>query len=221
MRAAAGDFYYHSLRLVPVNAVWGAGFAVLLFASIRAPALLVLSGLLGLPTIALFRIAGGIVRGGSVEVSDGVREARRRPAAAIGGALIAALTALVLGVNVLLGLLNPGLFGWSLLTLAAWGLFVLWTGGLAFWALLADPERHRDVPGAVRAAALLLIAHPVRLGAFGLLAGLLAVVSTALVMPILTISVAFLALLTCHFVLPASDRLEAALEARDAAGQAR
>jgi len=214
LRLAAGDFYYHSVRLVPVNAVWGVVFAVLFLASVRAPAVLVLTGVLGLPTLALFRVAGGIVRGGSVEVWDGVREARRRPLAAIGGALVAALVALVLVVNVLLGLVNPGIVGWTLFTMAVWGLFVLWTGALAFWALLADPGRHRGVRAATRLAALLLVAHPVRLGAFGLLAGVLAIVSSVMILPILTISVAFIALLACHFVLPAGDRLEAALEAR-------
>jgi len=214
LRAAAGDFYYHSLRLVPVNAIWGIAFAVVVVASVRAPALLLLAGLLGLPTLAVFRVAGGIVRGGSVEVSDGIEEARRRPMAAIAGAMGASLIALVLVVNVLLGLLNPGIVGWTLLTLAVWGLFVLWTGALAFWALLADPEGDRDVRRAGRLAGLLLMAHPVRLGAFGLLAGGLAGLSLLLIMPILTISVSFLALFACHFVLPAADRLEAALARR-------
>jgi len=223
LRGAAGDFYYHSLRLVPLNVAWGAGLALLLLAAVRAPALLtlLLIGGLGFPTLALFRVAGGIVRGGSVELGDGIREVRRRPLTAVLATLLATLVAFVLLVNILLGLLNPGLLGWTLMTLAAWGLFVLWTATLAFWALLADPERHRGARGAARLAALLLVAHPVRLGAFGLLAAGLALVSVLLIMPILTISVAFLALLTCHFVLPASDRLEVALDARAAAAQPR
>jgi hypothetical protein len=40
-------------------------------------------------------------------------------------------------------------------------------------------------------------------------------------MPVLTISVAFIALFTSHFVLPASDRLEAALATRTGAEAAR
>jgi hypothetical protein len=222
LRRAASDFYYHSLRLVPLNVAWGAGLAVLLVASVRAPAplVVVLVCLLGLPTVALFRVAGGIVRGGSVELSDGIQAARRRAAVAMGVALLLSILALVLAVNIAIGVVNPGIVGWTLLTLAAWGLFALWTASLAFWALLNDPRRHLGAVAAARLAALLLIAHPARLGGFGLLTGLLALFSVVLVMPILTISVAFIALLTCHFVLPASDRLEDVL-ARSSAAAAR
>jgi hypothetical protein len=223
LRGAATDFYYHSLRLVPLNVAWGAGLVALLVASVRAPAplVVVLLGALALPTVALFRVAGGIVRGESVELSDGIRAARRRAVAAMGVALLASFAAFVLAVNAALGLANPGIIGWTLMTLAAWGLFALWTVALAFWALLTDPDRDLGVAGAARLASLLVVAHPVRLGGFGLIAGLLAALSVVLVMPVLTISVAFIALFTCHFVLPASDRLEAALATRTDAAAAR
>jgi len=215
-RSAASDFYYHSIRLVAANALWGAGFLILMLASVRSPALFLAAALLGLPTLALFRLAGLIARGESVRFSDGIEEARRRALPAVGSALLIAFVSLVLGVNVLLGVLNPGPLGWTLMTLAGWGLFVLWTFGLAFWALLADPDRRLAPRGAARLATLLIVAHPVRLGVFGGAAALVAIVSTILIMPIMTITVAFLALVACHFVLPAADRLEAALQARPA-----
>ncbi|HEU4571888.1 MAG TPA: hypothetical protein VFR93_04320, partial [Candidatus Limnocylindrales bacterium] len=59
---------------------------------------------------------------------------------------------------------------------------------------------------------LLVLAHPFRLGVLALVAGVLLVVSAVLFAALVTVSLAFVALLAARYLLPAADRLEARLD---------
>lgn len=218
LRRAASDFYFNSWRLVPANALWGIGLVILLLILVRAPGPItaLLFVLLAIPTAGIYRLAALIARGESVAFSDVLRAMRRYLRPALGaGAAIAAGT-LMFATNIVLGISNPGILGWVVMTLAAWGLAALWVGALAFWPLLVDPTREgHGARAAARLASLLVLAHPVRMGALGLISAAIAVVSTVAFAAIITMSVAFIALIGCRYVLPAADRLEAALEARN------
>jgi hypothetical protein len=72
-----------------------------------------------------------------------------------------------------------------------------------------EPARER-----LRLAALLVLAHPVRVVGLGLVLAALIVISVVAVVALLTVSVAFAALVATRYVLPAADRLEARLGGR-------
>jgi hypothetical protein len=220
LRRGLVDFYYHSIRLVGANLAWGLGLVAVLFVVAGAGYLpgVVIAAPLGVAWLGIVRLATLIVRGHDVVLSDALRAWRRwLVPGLVSGAAIAA-TALVLGFNVTIGLAMGGVVGWTLTALAAWGLVFLWLLALAFWPLLVDPARDAGGPrSAARLAALLVLAHPVRLGGLGIVLAILAAVSTAAIAAILSISAAYIALATSHLVLPAADQLEAGLRARDGA----
>jgi hypothetical protein len=117
-------------------------------------------------------------------------------------------------VNLLGGLQNADLLGWAFATLAAWGLLIGWLWVLCLWPLLTDPRREAwGLRDAARGAGYLLVAHPLRIALLGFVIALILLVSTIAVAALVAISVAFVALLACRYVLPAADRLEARLAA--------
>ena len=63
----------------------------------------------------------------------------------------------------------------------------------------------------LRLAGALLLAHPLRFAGLALAMAVVVAVSVVLTAAILTISVAFVALVACRSVYPAADRLELAL----------
>jgi hypothetical protein len=119
---------------------------------------------------------------------------------------------LILGTNTLVGLTGGEPAGWAIATLAGWGLVVLWCGALVVWPLLVDPGRAATPLGEnLRLAGGLLLAHPLRFAGLGFAMAVVTAVSIALTAAILTVSVAFVALVACRSVYPAADRLEPAL----------
>ncbi|HET7030672.1 MAG TPA: hypothetical protein VFI34_09185 [Candidatus Limnocylindrales bacterium] len=217
LRAALGDAYFHSWRLAAANIAWSFVALALTVAAAVTPAALVLVPLLAIPTAAIFRITTRIARGRSVSFWDGYRGIREELPAivAVGAALV--IGGVVLAVNVVTGLASASPIGWALATLAAWGLVATWVLAWTLWPVLLDPERAGQRPRArLRLAALLAVAHPVRLAAMSGVIALLLALSTAAVAPLLTISIALAALWSSEVVLPAADRLENAMAARDA-----
>jgi hypothetical protein len=209
-RLALADLYHHSIRLVAVNLVWGLGLLLLLgIATAGAPLLaLVASPVLALPLVGMARLAGEIVRGRDVVLSDAwwaIRALAGRALAA--GALIGA-GGVVLLANIGIGLTAPGAPSLALAVAAAWGLLALVLVALPFWVLLADPAREgRGIAGAAREVTTLLLVEPTRLLALTLVVGAVVVVGTALVAAILTVGVAYAVLVTARVVVPAADRL--------------
>lgn len=214
LRAGASDLYYHSIRVVPANVVVGLGLAIAAILSIRGgpvPALIVVA-LLGVPVAGLAQLGANATRGRDVNLFDVLDPVRRRPLVVLGAGVAFTLAAFVLVVNVVSGVLTGNIVAFALGTLAGWGVLGLFALGYAFWPLLVDPERaERPAPDVLRLAGLLVLAHPVRLGALALLLTVVLVVSTILFAALLTVSVGFVLLVAARFVLPAADRLEARL----------
>jgi uncharacterized membrane protein YesL len=217
LRTAAVDSYYHSIRLIPANVTWGLAFLGLVFLGATGGLLLALTlaPLLGVPLVGIARLATLIVRGEDVVLSDAWAAWRRfGPTAILAGAMVALLAAMF-GSNLLAGLGLGGAIGGVLVSLAGWGLVVVWLTALPFWLLLADPARERwSIRDRVKLTAFLLLAHPVRLLALGVVLALLLLVSAVLVAALFTVSVAYASLVAAHVVLPAADRLTAALGGR-------
>jgi len=219
IRAAARQGYYHSWRLVPANLVWSVVSIAVVALVLVTPVAIVLLPLAALPTAGLFRVTTRIARGEAVSFWDAI-DAWRTEALmtfAIGAGFVGA--SVVLGFNVISGLTSDSPVGWGLATLAAWGLLVTWLLAWTAWPILVDPARAgRPVTDRLRLAALLVLAHPVRLGLLGITLGLFLLVSTVAVVALATVSVAFSALVASELVLPAADRLEARLVSRGSPG---
>ena len=215
IRASLTDYYFNSMRLVPANIVWGAGLvAIVLVALVWPLGGLLLLPLLALPTAGIFRLAARIVRvdpdPGWHDVMWPYRHAARRTLALGAGVVVATI---VLGTNLIGGITGQGdLIGWVLATLAAWGLVAIWAGVLVAWPLVVDPTRDgQPVRPRLRLAVALLLVNPTRFAALAIAVALITAVSTVLTAALLTISVAFVALVACRVVYPAADRLEAAM----------
>jgi hypothetical protein len=221
LRAAATDFYFHSWRLLPANVLWAVVSLAIAALAILVPPLLVLAPLAALPIAGIFRMATRIVRGESVSFWDGIDAWRGevRASLALGAGLL--VSTVVLGFNVLSGLVADGPIGWAFATLAFWGLVGTWLYAWVAWPILLDPTRTgQPARERLRLAALLLLAHPVRVAGLGLVLAVLVVVSTVAVVALVTVSIAFGALVAARYVLPAADRLEARLRGRLADGRA-
>ena len=77
------------------------------------------------------------------------------------------------------------------------------------WPLLLDPARaDRPVRERLRTALLLVLAYPIRLGALGIALTVILLLSMVALIALMTISVAFAALVAARYVLPAADHLE-------------
>jgi uncharacterized membrane protein YesL len=220
MRLAARNAYFHSWRLLPANVVWAGTAIALATAVAMAPAALILLPILALPTAGLFRVTTRIARGEAVSFWDAV-DAWRKDAGAtlLVGAGIAAAGA-VFSINLATGLGSASPLGWGLATLAGWGLVALWLFAWTAWPIVTDPRRAAwSLRQRLRIAALLVVAHPVRIAVLGFVLAVFLVLSAVAIVALVTISAAFAALLTSQYVLPAADRLEARLAARlEAAG---
>lgn len=212
LRSAASDFYFNSWRLVPANLVWGTVFITILIAASIVPGLALLTPLLALPTVGIFRIAALITRGHNVSFWDGLAAWREyfAPTILLGVGLAGCAT--VFATNVVLGLASDNAVGWTLSTLAFWGLVATWVFGWTAWPMVVDPARRDEpIPARLRVAVLLVLAHPVRMLALGALLAVLLAASAVAFAALVSISVAFSALVACRYVLPAADRLEARL----------
>jgi hypothetical protein len=211
-REALQDAYYHSWRLLPANVVWAVAAVALATAALVAPAAVLLLPLLALPTAGIFRVTTRIARGQAVSFWDAIDAWRMdvRSTLAVGAVIVAA--SLVLTANVFLGLGSASPLGWALATLAAWGLVALWLLLWTLWPILTDPRRAGQPARArARLAALLVLAHPIRIGALALVLALFLAASAIATVALVTISVSLAALVASHVVLPAADRLEARL----------
>jgi hypothetical protein len=213
-RLAATDFYYQSLRLVPANVAWGAGFlAVLAIAFWLPPALaLVIAPLVCLPLVGIARLAAQIVRGDDVVLSDITTAMRSHGLSALAAGVVFELATLVAATNVVAGVAGGGAIGWAFAVLAGWGLAALWVVGLAFWPLLVDPARDAmPVAARARLAGLVVLAHPARFASLGASVAVVTIVSAVAFAALLSVSVAFIALVASRVTLPSADQLEARL----------
>ena len=116
---------------------------------------------------------------------------------------------LVLGTNVVTGLVSATPLGWAMATLALWGLVAAWLFAWTVWPIVTDPWRAAwPVRERVRLAAVLLLAHPIRIAALGVVLAAFLAVSTVAFVALLLVSVAIASLVAARYVLPAADRLD-------------
>ncbi len=211
-RAAFTDYYFNSMRLVPANVVWGVGLIGIVLVGIVWPlGGLLLLPLLALPTAGTFRLAAAIVRVAPHPGWHDVVWPYRHAAAstiAIGAGLVAATV--ILATNLLTGIVGGGgPPSWVIATLAGWGLIAIWSAALVGWPLVMDPARDRQpLPDKLRLAVAILLIHPVRVGGLAVTIGITTAISTVLTAALLTISIAFIALVACRVVFPVADRIE-------------
>lgn len=212
VRAAASDFFYHSWRLVPANALVAAAILAVI-ATWLGPGFgvaLLVTPLVAFPVAGLARLAGFITRSRDAVLSDVWSGWRATWREILGLGVVLTLACLVFATNIALGFATgpgPAMF---IAVLAGWGLVFTWVYALVAWPILMDPARTGTrVRDRLRLAGLLVIAFPLRMLAFGIVTAAFLAVSTVLFAAVLTVSFAFAALVAGRYVLPAADRLSA------------
>ena len=219
VRAAAFDFYYQSIRVVPANILWGISLLAVLAVAIDGGPLLTLAvaPLMAIPYVGIVRLAALAARGRDVVLSDVFRAYREFGLAALGIGTLTTLAVALLASNVVVGATMGGLGGWVFATLAASGLLGVWVVGFPTWVLVVDPNRaDRPLRDRLRLAVLLVLAAPGRMAALGALLLILLLISTVAFAALMTISVSYAALVAARYVLPLADRLEAWIVVREA-----
>ncbi len=209
LRDAASDFYFNSWRLVPANTIWGVLFLIVLVAALAWPPALVLSAFLALPVAGMHRVAALLQRGQPADFGDFVFGIRHYALPTLGLGLVAVVLAVVFTANVFIGLDTGGIFGWSFSAFALYGDIGLAMFLVAAWPILVDPLRQdMSIARRLKLAALVNVARPGRMFALTVVIAAIVLISTALFAALLTVSVAFVSLVTARYVLPAADRLE-------------
>lgn len=209
-RAALQDFFYNSGRLVGANLIWGLGLIVLVGLTFtNLPAALVALCLLALPTAGIFRLAAVIARGDPASFSDAIDGMRRFLIPALGTGIVVGLASVMLTFNIIIGFTSFDTIGVVFATSALWGLVALWAVALAFWPLLLDPRRETDSFGTkLRLAVAVILVAPGRYALLFLTVFVVIFASTIMFAALVTVSISFVALALCRYVLPAADRLE-------------
>ena len=195
---------------MPVNVIWGAALLLTLALTFIYPlgALLCFIFVLPFPTAGLFRLGALIQRGQPTTLSDALawRSFARR---ALGAGLVVGGSTIVLGFNVLLGLNSLDAPAWAFATAAFWGLIIVWLAAAAVWPLLFDPLRANEPATAlVRLGLTVILARPLPFLALSAALVVVLVVSTILFAALVTISLAYVALVLSAYVIPAADRIE-------------
>jgi uncharacterized membrane protein YesL len=209
LRLAGEDLYYHGVRLVPVNIVWGIGLLTVAYAVVRSIWGLALVVAMVPLTVGLMGMATIVVRERTLVMSDFIRSIRTDfgPRMALGVAQLTLVA--VASFDLLIGLQLAGVAGLILVVVALYTLLATWILAVVAWPIVMDPVREgASIRARLRLAVILVLAHPLRMGALGLVLAALVVASTILTAAIITFAVAYAALAAAHFVLPAADRLE-------------
>ena len=217
VRRAILDFFYNSIRLVPANILWGVVLIGLGWMAILVGVWVAIVGLplLGLPLVGIYRLAGHITRGEEVVLSDVVTAVRQQFLPALGFAAGVAWGLGLLAYNLIAGLASASPLGWLIATLSGWGFVALAIFTVVAWPLLADPARTTEpARERLRLAGYLVLAAPFRMAALTVIAVALWVVSTIAFAALVTITVSFVACLSCRLVLPDADRLAERLAER-------
>jgi hypothetical protein len=209
LRLAAEDIYYHGVRLVPVNVVWGIGLLVTASVVVRTILGLALVVVMLPLTFGLMGMATTLVRDRSLVMGDFVRAMRSHfgQRFALGIAQVGIFV--VAAGDLLIGLQLGGFFGVLLTIAALYTVVGVWVYAIVAWPLVMDPIREDEsLLSRLRLALILVLAHPIRIGLLAVVLAVLLTVATVFAAAIITFAAAFAALVAAHFVLPAADRLE-------------
>ena len=168
-----------------------------------------LLSLLALPVAGIFRMAVLIQRGASVGFADFWTGMRRFAVPAMMLGLAATLVAVVLAANIVIGLSAGDILGGVFATLALYGLVGLAMYLLAAWPIVVDPVREElSLRSRLRLAFYVCVTRAGRMIGLTLVLGVVVAFSTVLFAALLTITIAYVALVASRYVLPAADRLE-------------
>lgn len=208
LREALGDFFYNSWRFLGANLLLGTFMVLVVLASVASPVALLGVLLLVPPAAGTMRMATRLIRDGHTDFSD-FTEMIQRPWRVlwVGAAQLVITGVLVADMSIASGWQSwPGTF---LVVSAGYGLLVMWAFALVAWPLLLDPERDSDgVRPRLRLALVVILAYPLRIGLFALLIGVLLLVATVAIAPIITFAVGLAWLAIARYVLPIADRVE-------------
>jgi uncharacterized membrane protein YesL len=209
LRSAASDLYFHGVRLIVINVVWGLAALLTAYLLLRSPlGLVALVALIPL-TAGLAGMAARVVRERSIVMSDAWDAIRTRFWVHLAVGIAQIVVGVVAYVDLLLGIRLGGILGLILAVIALETLIALWLLTVSTWPILLDPLRASEPTRAkLRLGALLLVAHPMRIGGMAVAIGLFLIASIILAAAIVTVSGAFAFLVAAHWVLPAADRLE-------------
>jgi hypothetical protein len=211
LRGAGVDFYFHSIRLIPANFVWGLVLLGVLMVIVAAgPGFGVLvAPVLGIPLVGVHRMAGLATRGRDVTLRDLWRGMRQRWLQGLVAGIAQTWITVLLTIDIVTGFGGTHPLQWALGTVGFWALVGAGCLAVALWPVLGDPDRPRlRFLDAVRLAALVALTAPGRTLLFAIAIGLLLVLSTVAFAFVLTVSVAFAALLAARVVLPEADRID-------------
>jgi hypothetical protein len=206
LRAAVGDLYRHSLKLLALNTLLSVAVTAAVLATIAAPpAILVAPLLVGPVAAALAHAAVVLRREGELRLSDmvgGLRHWRR-------GTALAALDVAVLGVGAVAVrfYFAGGTRLWPLGAATVYLLALFLAYQLPLWPLaVAEPER--ELRAALRDAGVILLRRPRALVGLALALLVVNLAGTAAILPLLSLTVAYSFLAAAHFALPPHSTTE-------------
>ena len=213
IRAAAIDFYYNAWPFLGANVALGVVLLAAFYGSILiGPWLLLLVAVAVVPAAGTMRMATRLRRDGHTDLGDFAEVFRGRGRILLLGLAQLAI-GVVLAVDVAIALAWGSWIGTILLVGAAYGLAVLWAIAAVAWPILLDPARDAvPIRARLRLAILVVVLESRRVAALAIVAGLLLLVSTVLIAPILTFSVSFVWLTLAGYALPLADAVEARLQ---------
>jgi hypothetical protein len=208
LRQAVGDLYYNSWRFLGANVLLGTLLIVIVLASVGSAWALVLLPLAAVPAAGMLRMATVLVRDGHCDFGD-LLDVIRRPWMPLAVGMAQALVALVLVVDMRLGAAIGSSVGLVLTVSALYGLVIGWAYASVAWPLLVDPERDGEpIAGRLKLAGLVLVAHPIRVGGFLVLVGIVLATAALAIAPFVTFAAALAWLVIARYVLPVADRIE-------------
>jgi uncharacterized membrane protein YesL len=216
IRAAAVDFYYNAWPFLGANVAIGIVLLAAFYGSVLiGPWLLLLVGVAVVPAAGTMLMATRLRRDGHTDLGDFAEVFRGRGRILLLGVAQLAI-GLVLAIDVAIALAWGSWIGTVLLVGAIYGLVVLWAVAVVAWPILLDPARDAlPIRDRLRLAVLVLFLEPRRVAGLAIVAGLVLVVSSVLIAPLLTFSVSFVWLMLAGYALPLADAVEARLEPTD------
>jgi hypothetical protein len=212
-RTAAVDFYYNAWPFLGANVAIGLVLLAAFYGSIFiGPWLLLLVAASVVPAAGTMRMATRLRREGHTDLEDFAEVLHGRGRILLLGVAQLAI-GLVLAVDVAIALAWGSWVGTILIVGAAYGIAVLWAIVVIAWPILLDPARDAiPIRARLRLAVLIVLLEPRRVAGLAIVAGLVLLVSTLLIAPVLTFSVSFVWLLVAGYALPLADAVAARIE---------
>lgn len=207
------DFVNNAWRFLTANLIIGVLLLIMAVYVGRTPLAYLLAIPMILPIAGLMRMAVVEVRSGGARFSDFVSP-MRRPWAILALGLVQLITMLVMWIDVVVGLGSGQLLPAVLAVGAVYLLLAIWSYSIVTWPLLLDPL-HDGEPLRRRLAlgVQILLAHPMRVLAFAIVAGLLLALATAAIGVVVSFGLAMIWLAIANFSVALADRFEGRLTA--------